>query len=116
MPPSSEVRRSGSGAHTALLVSGDVPWALSLAAAWVGAGDSVTAVLLDTAVTAARPEHLDAPALRAALQAGVALAVEEHAMLRSGLRAERLVEGVKVLDLDEVADLLADGADKAVWL
>lgn len=102
--------------RTALLVSRDLGWPLTLARAWAGAGDAVTVVLLDTAVAAARRGHVDAAGLQAALAAGVVIAAEERALERRALPADRLLEGVKVVDLDEVADLVADGADRAVWL
>jgi predicted peroxiredoxin len=100
----------------ALLISHDVPWALQLAVGWAGAGDAVTAVLLDAAAAAARAGHVDAPALAAALEAGVGLAAEEGALRRRGIASDALADGVKVLDLDEIADLLVDGSSKAVWL
>jgi predicted peroxiredoxin len=102
--------------RTALLVSGEVDWPLSLAVAWAAAGETVTAVLMDTAVGSARGAHASAEAVRSALEAGVTLAVEEGALRRRGIEAARLLEGVKVLDLDEVADLLVDGSTRAVWL
>jgi intracellular sulfur oxidation DsrE/DsrF family protein len=102
--------------HTALLVSTDLHWSLSLARAWVAAGEAVTLVLLDTAVVAARRGHVDAQAIADALAGGVTLAAEERALSRRSVQPDALLDGVKVLRLDEVADLLVDGADKALWL
>jgi intracellular sulfur oxidation DsrE/DsrF family protein len=103
-------------AHIALLVSRDLRWALELAHAWVVGGDNVTVVLLDTAVAAARTGHIASVDIREALDAGLAVAAEAGALQRRSLPADRLVDGVKVLDIDEVADLVAEGADRVVWL
>lgn len=102
--------------RTALLVSGDPVWALGLASAWVADGDAVTVVLLDAAAATARPGHPAAQALSTALAAGVAVSAHDDALRRRGLGRDTVVEGVKVVDLDEVADLVAEGSDKALWL
>ncbi len=102
--------------HTALLVSVDLRWALKLASAWVATGDSVTVVLLDTAVSAARAGHVASGAVTDALAAGVVVTVEEGALQRRALPVDRLLEGIKPVDLDEVADLVVEGADRVVWL
>jgi predicted peroxiredoxin len=101
---------------TALLVSGDPAWPLSLATAWAASGDEVTVVLLDTAVEAARAGHRLAPAVAAVVERDVRVLAEEQALRRRSLQPDRLVDGVKLATLDEVADLVADGASKAVWL
>jgi intracellular sulfur oxidation DsrE/DsrF family protein len=100
----------------ALLVSVDLAWALELAHSWVAAGDTVTLLLLDGAVASARSGHRSAPGLRAAQDAGVTVAAEERAAARRALGPQDLIDGVKVVDLDEVADLVADGADTVRWL
>lgn len=100
----------------AVLVSRDPRWALDLARAWVGSGDTVTTVLLDRAAALARPGHADAAAVTAALAAGVAVSVHDDALRRRGLAGTTLTDGCKVIDLDEIADLVTDGADRAVWL
>lgn len=100
----------------AVLVSRDPRWALDLARAWVASGDTVTAVLLDRASALARPGHADADAVAAALAAGVAVSVHDDALRRRGLGSHPLAEGCKTVDLDEIADLVTDGADRAVWL
>lgn len=102
--------------HVALLVSADVPWALGLAEAWKAVGDSVSAVLLDEAASAVRIGHQMTGVVAAAIAAGVSVAVHDDAIRRRGIRGDGLVDGVKVVTIDEVADLVADGADKAVWL
>lgn len=108
-----------------LLVSTEVGWALGVAAAWARAGDSVTVVLLAAAAASARAGHDDAVALVAAREAGVAVAAHDAALARRALHVARpearspgaaLADGVSVVDLDDVADLVTTGADKAVWL
>lgn len=102
--------------HHAVLISREARWALELARRWVTAGDSVTAVLLDRASALARAEHADADAVAEALAAGVEVSAHDDALRRRGLIGRPLTEGVKTVDLDEIADLLAEGADRAVWL
>lgn len=101
--------------HT-VLVSRDPRWALQLARAWAQAGDTVTAVLLDRAAALVRPGHADADALLAALEAGVAASVHDDALRRRGLTRQALPEGLKTVTLDEIADVVTDGGDRAVWL
>lgn len=97
-----------------LLVSNRGAWALDLAVEWARAGDVVTLVLLDSAAAMARPDHADADALAAAVAGGVGVAVHDAALRRRGLVSP--AQGVTVLDLDEVAELVTVGADRAVWL
>lgn len=97
-----------------VLVSDRAAWALGVAQAWARAGDAVTLVLLDAAAATARPEHADAHSLAAALAGGVRVAVHDAALRRRALRV--LAEGVTIVDLDEVAELVTAGADRSVWL
>ena len=101
--------------RTLVLVSRDPDWALELAAAWAGDRD-VTAVLCDHAAVRARAQHPAAATLTAAADAGVVLRVHDEALAARGIAVEALAPAVKPVDLDEVAALLADGADQAVWL
>jgi predicted peroxiredoxin len=100
----------------AVLVSDDVPWAFSLARTWAADDDEVTLVLLDTAVASARAGSSEEGLLAGALGAGIAILAEERALQRRVLDPRDIVDGVKVLRLDELADLLVDDSDKAVWL
>lgn len=100
----------------ALLVSLDPGWALRLARSWAVAGDAVQVVLLDVAAAVARPGHQQAAAVGAALADGVLVSAHDDALRRRSLARGALVHGVKVVDLDEVADLVSEGADKVVWL
>lgn len=104
-----------------LLVSTGVPWALGVAAAWARAGDRVTVVLLDAAAASARVGHEDGAALTAAADTGVAVAAHDAALARRALTGGTepgagLAAGIAVVDLDDLADLVTTGADKAVWL
>ena len=100
----------------ALLVSGPVDWPFALAAAWVRADDEVVVVLLDGAVAASRASADTAAAIGDLLTAGVSVLAEDGALRRRGIAAAAIVDGVKVTGLDEVADLVADGSDRVVWL
>lgn len=102
--------------RVALLVSGELDFAGCLAAAWARAGDAVTLVLLDAAVAAVRQGHAHAAAVTDAVTAGVVVAAHDDALRRRGIAVASLPGGVKAVDLDEVADLVTDGADKALWL
>ena len=99
-----------------LLVSRDTAWALAVAGESRPAGDAVHVVLLDSAAAAARVTHPCAGAIRAALDAGAVVAVHDEAAQRRGMAAGELVEGVKTVDLDEVADLVTDATGSVLWL
>ena len=97
------------------LVSHDPGWALEAA----GLSPTATAapiVLLDAAAAAARTHHPLADLVRNALDAGVVVAVHDEAAARRGLLPGDLVDGVKTVDLDEIADLVADATGAVVWL
>jgi hypothetical protein len=100
----------------ALLSSTDLRWALELAAIWTRQGDQVTLVLLDATAAAARQGHEDAPAVGEAMSLGCAVLAHTDALRRRALTAERRIDGVKAVDLDEIADLVTEGVDKVVWL
>ncbi|CAN5601497.1 hypothetical protein BH23ACT7_BH23ACT7_04350 [soil metagenome] len=100
----------------ALLVSGDLPWALRLARRWVAGGDAVTVVLLDGAASSARRGHAHAEAVKDGAAAGVVVLAHDDALRRRAIRGDGMLDGVKTVDLDEVADLVLDGADKVMWL
>lgn len=97
-----------------LLVSRDVRWALQLAGRESGAPTQV--VLLDRAVSAARPGHADHAAVTWAVDAGVVVAAHDAAAARRALGPGQLADGVKLVDLDEIADLIAETTGQVMWL
>lgn len=99
-----------------VVATSDAGWPADLAARWARAGDQVTLVLLAGAAAAARASHEAAGALAHALAAGAAVSAHDQALARRGIGPDRTVDGVKATDLDAVADLVADGADRVVWL
>lgn len=99
-----------------VLVSHDARWALELAAAWSAAGDQVRVVLLDSAAALVRPGHRDTARVTEAMAAGVGVSVHDDAVARRALPGGAVADGVTVVDLDEVAGAVIDGADRAVWL
>lgn len=98
-----------------LLVSRDVPWALQLAVGWA-AREPTHVVLLDRAAASARAGHAEHAALARALAAGVVVAVHADAAGRRALGPGDLADGVKVADLDEIADLIGDATGRVVWV
>lgn len=102
--------------RTALLLSAAVAADLELARAWADAGDEVQVVLLDTAAGIARTGHTLHETLRRVMAAGVTVAAHDDALRRRAIDAAALAEGVKVADMDEIADLVAEGAQRVVWL
>lgn len=98
-----------------VLVSSRVGEVLPLVQAWARAGDVITVVLLDEAAASARPGHADGAALRALAEAGVLVAAHDDALRRRALPLDGLAEAVEAVDLDEVAELVTQGADRAVW-
>jgi hypothetical protein len=100
----------------AVLVSTDLPWALQLACMWTAQGDHVTVVLLDAAAAAARQGHLHAQAVSDAMAAGLCVVAHTDALRRRAIGPERRIGGVKTINLDEVADLVTEGADRVISL
>ena len=99
-----------------VLVSRDPAWALAAAARPRPAGAPLHVVLLDGGAGAARASHPCAARIRNALDAGVLVVVHDEAALRRGMTPDDLVEGVKTVDLDEIADLVADAEGTVMWL
>ncbi|CAN5739125.1 MAG: hypothetical protein H0T98_09915 [Euzebyaceae bacterium] len=96
-----------------LLLSGDLVWGLRMAITRI-ATEQVTVVLLDRAAAAARPGHTDAEAVAAAVAAGATVVAHDDALRRRGIR--QVAEGIGVVDLDRITDLLVEGADQVAWL
>jgi hypothetical protein len=48
--------------------------------------------------------------------AGVVVLAHDDALRRRAIRGDGMLDGVKTVDLDEVAGLVLDGADKVMWL
>lgn len=99
-----------------LLISDGVPHALDLALRWARDGHEVTAVLLDAAAASARSGHRHGDRLDQVLAAGVVVQVDDSALRRRAIGPRTLAEGVKPTDLDQVAELVGDVADRVVWL
>jgi len=97
-----------------VLASDPARWVLETARGWAQAGDAPTVVLLDAAAALARPGHPDADVVRAAQAGGVAVAVHDGALRRRGVAPSAVADGVRVIDLDAVADLVTNG-DRALW-
>jgi hypothetical protein len=101
--------------RVAVLLSSQVSEALEIVTAWARAGDAVTVVLLDAAVAVTRPGHREEGWLTDALDAGVLVLAHDEALRSRALAAEARADEVKAVELDEIADLVTTGADKAVW-
>jgi predicted peroxiredoxin len=99
-----------------VLVSHDPEWALGAAVARPVGSVSPPLILLDRAAAVARTAHPLASLVRQAVEKGVVIAVHDEAAARRGLSAATLVDGVKTVDLDELADLVAAATEAVVWL
>ena len=99
-----------------VLVSRDTAWALALARAPRDEAHPLHVVLLDSSAGAARASHPCAAGIRDALEAGVTVVVHDDAALRRGMTTGDFVDGVKTVDLDEIADLVGDAAGTVMWL
>ena len=99
-----------------VLVSRDPAWALAAAARPRPAEAALHVVLLDSGAGAARASHPCADRVRDAIAAGVTVVVHDEAALRRGMTPGDLVDGVKTVDLDEIADLVADAPGTVMWL
>jgi predicted peroxiredoxin len=84
-----------------------------LAAGLARAGNTVTLFLVQNGVLAARRSER-AEALRRLGEAGVEVLADEFSLRERGIRAERLMPGVKPAPLDAVVDRLAEGR-KTFW-
>lgn len=99
-----------------VLVSRDPAWALAAAARPRPAGTPLHVVLVDAGAGAARATHPCADRIRDALEHGVLVVVHDEAAQRRGMTPADLVDGVKTVDLDEIADLVADAEGTVMWL
>lgn len=95
-----------------LLISTDTAFALRLAAAWTAGGEDVTAVLCDRAAAAARTGHPLRPRVDEADEAGVTVAVHDEALDRHAVGGGT---GLRRVDLEELATLVSERADRVVW-
>jgi len=73
-------------------------------------------VLLDGAAAAARATHPLADRIRQVLAGDTVVVVHDEAAVRRGIAAGDLVDGVKTVDLDEIADLVTDAPGAVMWL
>ena len=99
-----------------VLVSRDTAWALALARIPRDGQAALHVVLLDASAASARASHPCAARIREALTAGVVVSVHDEAALRRGMTTADVVEGVKIVDLDEIADVVADAPGTVMWL
>ena len=99
-----------------LLVSRDTAWALAVARAPGQESSAPSVILLDSAAAAARSSHPCAEAIQAAIEAGTTVVVHDEAVQRRGMESADLVDGLKTVDLDEIADLIADASGTVMWL
>ena len=93
--------------------SHDVEGYWDLAAGLARGGSRVTLFLVQNGVLAAR-QHPGDEAVQALAAAGVEVLADEFSLRERGIRAGRLVAGVKAAPLDVVLDRLAAG-HKALW-
>lgn len=99
-----------------VLVSRDPAWALAAAARPRPADEPLHVVLVDSGAGAARASHPCAERVRQAIDAGVSVVVHDDAAQRRGITTGDLVDGVKTVDLDEIADLVAEAQGTVMWL
>jgi intracellular sulfur oxidation DsrE/DsrF family protein len=94
-----------------LLTSQQPDEALGLATTWVQGGAEVTVVLLDGATAVLRAGHRTAARVDAARAAGVTVLAHADAV------AERTIRDapVDLIDLDAVADLVAEPGSRVQW-
>jgi predicted peroxiredoxin len=93
--------------------SRDVADHYDLAAALARDGQRVTLFLVQNGVLAARGTARS-DALRAVTDAGVEVLADDFSLRERGIRADRLLPGVRAAALDVVIDQLAEGR-KALW-
>lgn len=96
---------------TVLLTSQQPIEALGLAVAWARNGDQVTVVLLDSATAVLRAGHRAADGLQAARDAGARVLAHHDAVIERAIAAP----DVELVDLERVADLVADEQSRVQW-
>lgn len=97
---------------TSVLLTSQQPMeALGLAASWARGGDRVTVVLLDTATAVLRAGHRAADGLHAAREAGARVLAHSDAVAERAIAAT----DVELVDLDRIADLVADEQSRVQW-
>lgn len=80
------------------------------AAVLLGAGHQVCVLLMEDAVAAALPQ---APA--ALVRAGAQVWVDRYGLAQRGMLGTPLAGGVRIVELDDVAELLLDPRTRVVW-
>jgi predicted peroxiredoxin len=91
----------------------DVTQTYALAADLRKAGNDVTLFLVQNGVLPARPGRASA-GLASLGATGIALLADRFSLRERGISEDRLVPGVKAVDLDVVVDKLGAGC-KALW-
>lgn len=97
-----------------LLTSQQPDEALGLATTWARDGARVTVVLLDGATAVLRPGHQAAERVAAACAAGATVLAHADAVAERTIR-DAPVDLVDLVDLDGVADLVADADSRVQW-
>jgi|DewCreStandDraft_1066081.scaffolds.fasta_scaffold05378_7 sulfur relay protein TusB/DsrH len=86
---------------------------LELAGSLKNRGHEVTLYLVENGVLAARKGAQLAARLNELSRAGVTVLAEDVSAKARGI--EQLAEGVRLSNMDELADLVVDGCDKVIW-
>ena len=86
---------------------------LELAGALKNRGHEVTLYLIENGVLAARRGAHLAARLSDLSRAGVTVLAEDVSAKARGI--EQLADGVRLSNMDELADLIVDGCDKVIW-
>lgn len=89
------------------------PYILELAGSLKNRGHEVTLYLIENGVLAARQGAQLGRRLSELSRAGVAILAEDISAKARGI--EQLAEGVRLSNMDELADLIVDGCDKVIW-
>jgi predicted peroxiredoxin len=96
------------------LECGQVPRHYALAAGLRKEGNRVTLFLVQNGVAAAR-RSLRSEALSQLIEAGVEVLADDFSLRERGISTSRMSEGVKVAEIGDALDQLAEGR-KALWL
>ncbi len=94
--------------------SADVNASYQLAQGLARAGDEVTVFLVQNGVLPARAGSAAAAKVRELASSATVMA-DDFSLRERGIRANELADGVSQGEIDDLVDLVADGACKVIW-
>lgn len=102
--------------HITVLLSSSRTSGIEIAQSLTKDHPQLVVVLCDAAAPLARHDHPQAHLIQALQAAGATVFAEQAACERRGIEPERLGSSIRLVHINEVADVLVDSTTKVVWL